>query len=170
MLLNEFWENKYVKIIAFLLVMSYVIPLVLFYNKGNMPLFLMNTEQGYISSIDKYSTLRGRTLKGSFFIDGMEIWITGSNKRFIHPNHNAADLLKHGMYVTVWYHTANSLSQVVQIKSGSKYIIKHDEKKAWRITVLFLIHTLIFIAIIIVATISNRQKKKVERMGKSNNC
>lgn len=163
MSLSEFWDNTYVKIVAFLLMLGYTISIVLFYDKGNMPLFLMKTEQGYISSIDKYSTLRGRTLKGSFFIDGMEIWITGSNKRFIHPNHDAADLLKHGMEVTVWYHTANHLSQVVQIKSGSKYIVKHDEKKAWRITYLFLIHTLIFLAIVVIATISNRQEKRKEK-------
>lgn len=149
-----------------MLFLGYPISIALFYDKGNMPLFLMKTEQGHITSIDKYSTLRGRRLKGSFFVDGMEIWITGSNKRFIHPDHNAADLLKHGMYITVWYHSANNLSQVVQIKSGLEYIIKHNEKKAWHITYLFLIHTFIILAIVVIATISNRQekRKKIEIM------
>ena len=166
--MNEFWENKYVKIITALMILGYTVSIALFYYKGNMPLFLMKTEQGYITSIDKQSTVSGQGYRGTYDVDGMEIWITGSNKRFIHPDHDAADLLKHGMEVTVWYHTANHLTQVVQIKSGSKYIIKHDEKKAWRITYFFLIHTLIFLAIVVIATISNRQEKRKEKKGNRN--
>lgn len=160
MLLNDFWENKYVKIIAILLILGYTISIGFFYDDGNMPLFLMKTSKGQISSIDKYSTVKARGLKVRYEVDCMEFGIAGSNKRFIHRDHRVADLLKRGKEVTVWYHKASHLNQVVQIQSGSEYIVKHDEKKAWRMTFLFVIHSFIILAIVVISIISNRQEKR----------
>jgi len=160
MLLNDFWENKYVKIIAILLILGYTISIGFFYYDGNMPLFLMKTSKGQISSIDKYSTVKARGLKVRYEVDCMEFGIAGSNKRFIHRDHRVADLLKRGKEVTVWYHKASHLNQVVQIQSGSEYIVKHDEKKAWRMTFLFVIHSFIILAIVVISIISNRQEKR----------
>ncbi|MGV8830245.1 MAG: hypothetical protein ACWA6U_18210 [Breznakibacter sp.] len=160
MLLNDFWENKYVKIIAILMILGYTISIGFFYYDGNMPLFLMKTAKGQISNIDKYSTVKARGLKVRYEVDCMEFGIAGSKKRFIHPDHIIADRLRRDMKVTVWYHTANSLTQVVQITSGSEYIVKHDEKKAWRITFLFVIHSFIILAIVVISIISNRQEKR----------
>lgn len=160
MSLSEFWDNKYVKTFAFLLVLAGPITSTMFYSDGNMPLFLMKTAKGQISNIDKYSTVKARGLKVRYEVDCMEFGIAGSNKRFIHRDHRVADLLKRGKEVTVWYHKASHLNQVVQIQSGSEYIVKHDEKKAWRITFLFVIHSFIILAVVVISIISNRQEKR----------
>ena len=157
---SEFLSNKYVRTIIVLLLVSLSILFVLFYGKGNMPLFLMETANGQISRIDKYSTVKARGLKVRYEVDCMEFGIAGSNKRFIHRDHRVADLLKRGKEVTVWYHKASHLNQVVQIQSGSEYIVKHDEKKAWRITFLFVIHSFIILAVVVISIISNRQEKR----------